>query len=55
MSEYRTGFDAGVDWYKHHQGEREKMLIELLEKADAEIARLNKLVGEIKDPDEGRC
>jgi hypothetical protein len=55
MSEYQKGFDAGVDWYKHHQGGRETMLIELLERSDAEIARLNAELAELKNPDEGRC
>ena len=55
MSEYQNGFDAGADWYKHHQGGREKMLLELLEKSDAEIARLNKVIEDMKNPDEGRC
>jgi len=55
MGEYIKGFDAGVDFYKHHSTEREKILLELLKKADEEIARLNKVIEEMKNPDEGKC
>lgn len=55
MSEYQKAFDDGADWYKHHQGGREKMLIELLDKSNKEIARLRAEIADLKNPDEGRC
>ena len=55
MSEYKEGFDAGMDYYKHHQGGREKMLIDLLDKSNEEIIRLRKIIDDLTNPDEGRC